>query len=63
MTNGEIILLKRVLDYIDVSETRVEASVYISPAQRLRNRADRLEQQEADFHTLGDLIRKKEQGL
>ena len=49
-------LLKRLLNYIDMSEFRITTGDIISPAQRLRNQADELEQQERDFYELRTLI-------
>jgi len=53
-------LLKRILSYINTNEVRTQTSVYISPAQTLRNRADFLEQQEQDFYELEKMINEIE---
>jgi len=49
-------LLKRIQEYIDTSEAKTQTAVYISPAQRLRNQADELEQRERDFSELDKMI-------
>ncbi len=51
-------LLKRIREYIDTSEAKSITAVYISPAQRLRNQADELEQREKDFHELDEMIKE-----
>mgnify|MGYP001606056269 CR=1 FL=1 len=54
-------LLKRILNYIDPSETRAVTAVYISPAQKLRNMEDEIEQRQTDFYELAELIKKIEE--
>jgi len=51
-TQEETQLLKRILSYITVSDIGITQAVYISPAQRLRNQAEAIEQQERDVQAL-----------
>ena len=53
-------LLKRIKEYIDTSEFKAGTAVYISPAQRLRNQANEIEQRENDWDELGQMIEEIE---
>ena len=62
MDKENIELLKRIQSYLGSGATTVE-TVYITPAQRLRNEADRMEQQERDcykFQLLIDWLEKQD---
>lgn len=52
-------LFKRILDYIALNSNFTNA-VYISPAQRLRNEADKIEQQDRDIQEFRELIKELE---
>ena len=58
MTNEQIQLLRRVLGYLQPIELGSVQTVHIAPAQRLRNEADKIEQQEKDYLAFKDLIDK-----
>ena len=56
MSKKELELLGRIMRRLDTS--LITNSVYVSPAQQLRNQADELELAEQDFHLLAKLIIK-----
>ncbi len=60
MENKKIQLLKRILEYIQPVSMGSVQTVYITPAQRLRQEADRIEQQDEDFQEFNQLINQLE---
>ncbi|MGI9118451.1 MAG: hypothetical protein ACR2IQ_02790 [Minisyncoccia bacterium] len=59
MTQEELELIKRIRNYLPYNGgAMVNNAVYISPAQQLRNSADRMEEQQRDEQLLDELIKK-----
>lgn len=50
--------IERLIGYCDSSDVQMVQAVYVTPAQQLRNAADRLEQKEKDLEVVWEWLRE-----